>query len=51
MNRLFQMKNQYPTDIFNVFVARLRSTNAHLLVERSSDDHDEFHVFDEHCLC
>ena len=40
MNRLLQMKNQYPTDIFNVFVARLRSTNAHLLVERSSEDLD-----------
>jgi len=40
MNRLLQMKNQYPTDIFNVFVARLRSTNAHLLVERSSEDRD-----------
>ena len=40
MNRLLQMKNQYPTDFFKLFVARLRSANAHLLVERSSEDHD-----------
>ena len=40
MNRLLQLKHQYPIDLFNVFVARLRSANAHLLVERSSEDHD-----------
>jgi len=45
-----KLKNQYPIDLFNSFVARLRSANAHLFVERSSEDHDEFHVCDEHCL-
>ena len=40
MNRLLQLKNQYPTDIFNMFVARLRSANPHLFVERPSEDHD-----------
>jgi hypothetical protein len=40
MNRLLQMKNYNSTDIFNVFVARLRSAIAHLLDERSSEDHD-----------
>ena len=35
MNRLLQLKNQYPTDLFNVFVVRLRSANAHLFVERT----------------
>ena len=29
MNRLLQLKNQYPIDLFNSFVARLRSANAH----------------------
>ena len=28
MNRLHQLKNQYPVDLFNSFVARLRSANA-----------------------
>ncbi len=28
------------TGVFNVFVARLRTANAHLLVDRSSEDHD-----------
>ena len=42
MNRLLQLKNQYPIAIglFNSFVACLRSANAHLFVERSSEDHD-----------
>ena len=42
MNRLLQLKNQYPIAIglFNSFVACLRSANAHSLVERSSEDHD-----------
>ena len=40
MNRLLQLKNQYPIDLFNSFVARLRSANTHLFVERSSEDHD-----------
>ena len=40
MNRLLQLKKQYPIDLFNSFVARLRSANAHLFVERSSEDHD-----------
>ena len=40
MNRLHQMKNQYPVDLFNSFVARLRSANAHLFDERSSEGHD-----------
>ena len=40
MNRLLELKKQYPTDLFNVFVARLRSANAHLFVERSSEDLD-----------
>ena len=39
----FNWKNKYIwypiyIDLFNSFVARLRPTNAHLLVERSSDD-------------
>jgi hypothetical protein len=43
MNRLLQPKKQFPIDpidFFNSFVARLRSANAHLSVERSSEDHD-----------
>jgi hypothetical protein len=40
MNRLHQLKNQYPVDLFNSFVARLRSANAHLFDERSSEGHD-----------
>ena len=40
MNRLLQLKNKYPIDLFILLVARLRSANAHLLVERSSEDHD-----------
>ena len=40
MNRLHQLKNQYPVDLFNSFVARLRSANAHLIDERSSGGHD-----------
>ena len=35
--------------IFNIR-ALLRPANAHLFVERSSEDHDSFHVCDEHCL-
>ena len=40
MNRLHQLKNQYPVDLFNSSVARLRSANAHLFDERSSEGHD-----------
>ena len=40
MNRLLQLKNQYPIDLFNSFVARLRSANTHLFDERSSEGHD-----------
>jgi hypothetical protein len=40
MNTLHQSKNQYPVGIFNSFVARLRSANAHLFDERSSEGHD-----------
>ena len=41
MNRLHQLKNQYPVDLFiNSCVARLRSANAHLFDERSSEGHD-----------
>jgi hypothetical protein len=40
MNRLHQLKNQYPIDLFNSFVARLRSANTHLFDERSSEGHD-----------
>jgi len=32
MNRLLQLKINIPTDLFNLFVARLRSANAHLFV-------------------
>ena len=34
------MKNQYSVDLFNSFVARLRSANAHLFDERSAEGHD-----------
>ena len=40
MSRLHQSKNQYPVDIFNSIVARLRSANAHLFDARSSKGHD-----------
>ena len=40
LNRLHQLKKQYPVDLFNSFVARLRSANAHLIDERSSGGHD-----------
>ena len=44
MDRLLQLKNQYPIssyiDVFNSFVARLRSANTHLFDERSSEGHD-----------
>ena len=40
MNRLHQSKNQYPVDIFNSIVARLRSANAHLFDARSSKGHN-----------
>ena len=49
MNRLHQSINQYPVDLFNSFVARLRSANTHLFDERSSEGHDELHVYEEHC--
>ena len=29
MNRLHQLKNQYPVDVFNSLVASLRSANTH----------------------
>jgi hypothetical protein len=40
MNRLHQSINQYPVDLFNSFVARLRSANTHLFDGRSSEGHD-----------
>jgi hypothetical protein len=40
MNRLLQLKNQYPIDLFNSVVALSRSANTHLFVERSSEDLD-----------
>ena len=41
MNRLLnKSKNQYPVDLFNSYVARLRSANTHLFDERSSEGHD-----------
>ena len=40
MNRLHQLKNQYLVHLFNSCVARLRSANAHLFDERSSEGHD-----------
>jgi hypothetical protein len=40
INRLHQLNNQYPVDIFNSFVASFRSAKTHLLDERSSEGHD-----------
>ena len=40
MNRLLQLKNQYPVNLFNSCVARSRSASAHLFHERSSEGHD-----------
>jgi hypothetical protein len=40
MDRLHQLKNQYPIDHFNSIVARLRSANTHLFDERSSEGHN-----------
>ena len=40
MNRLHQSINQYPVDLFNSFVARLRLANKHLFDKRSTEDHD-----------
>ena len=40
LNRLLELKKRYPIELFNSFFARLRSANAHLFVERSSEDHD-----------
>ena len=40
MNRLHQSINQYPVDLFNSFVARLRLANKHLFDKRSTEGHD-----------
>ena len=42
MNRLLQLKNQFPIDVysFNLFVARVRNANTKHVDERSSDGHD-----------
>ena len=43
MNRLHLTKisiNQYPVDLFNSFVARLRLANKHLFDKRSTEGHD-----------
>jgi hypothetical protein len=40
MNRLHQSINQYPVDVFNSFVARLRLANKHLFDKRSTEGHD-----------
>jgi hypothetical protein len=39
-NRLLQLKNQFPIDVFNSFVARLRHENTNHIDERSSGGHD-----------
>ena len=38
--RLHQSINQYPVDLFNSFVARLRLANKHLFDKRSTEGHD-----------
>ena len=40
MNRLHQSINQYPVDLFNSFVARLRLANKHLFDKRSTEGQD-----------
>jgi len=42
MNRLLQLKNQFPIDVysFNLFVARVRKANTKHVDDRSSDGHD-----------
>ena len=43
MERLFEVKNHYPLDVFNSLVIGLQEANAHLMDrrgERSLDDHD-----------
>ena len=40
VNSLLQLKNQFPVDVFNSFVARLRQENPQHVDERSSGGHD-----------
>ena len=46
----YHIYSYYPVDLFNALVARLRSANTHLFDERSSEGHDQLHVYEEHCL-
>ena len=39
-NRVLQLKNQYPIDVFNSFVARSRQENPQHVDERSLGGHD-----------
>jgi hypothetical protein len=39
-SRVMKFSGSYDIDLFNSFVARLRSANVRLFVEQSSEDHD-----------
>ena len=51
VNSLLQLKNQFPVDVFNSFVARLRQENPQHVDERSSDEHLSLMYLKESVAC